>query len=220
AGAALGAVLDTGWGRAWIAQASGALVYLTALLLYRGGEAAGGWRVAAAAAVILAAGTAWSGHAAAVEELRGAALAADALHVLGAGAWMGTLALVLGVGFPAALGASSGGRSAGVLALVRAFSPVALAGAGVAAATGVVSALFHVGAPAELWETAYGRALLFKLALVALALAAGFRNWRRTTPALERGGDAGPLRRTAAWEVAAGVLVVLATAVLVALPPP
>jgi putative copper export protein len=107
-----------------------------------------------------------------------------------------------------------------VAALVRAFSPVALLGAGTAAATGVASALFHLGAPAELWGTGYGRALLLKLALLALAAAAGFRNWRVHTPRLESDADARALRRTVAVEVAVGVLVVLVTAVLVALPTP
>jgi putative copper export protein len=133
---------------------------------------------------------------------------------------MGTLALLLGVGIPAALRAPADGRGAGVAALVRAFSPVALLGAGTAAATGVASALFHLGAPAELWGTGYGRALLLKLALLALAAAAGFRNWRVHTPRLESDADARALRRTVAVEVAVGVLVVLVTAVLVALPTP
>lgn len=211
-------VLGTGWGQAWTAQAAGAAVFLVALLVLRRG--AGGWRVGAAALAIVAGGTALAGHAAAVERARAWALAADALHVLGAGAWMGSLALLLGVGIPAALRGPAGGRGAGTAALVRAFSPVALAGAGIAAATGVVSALFHLGAPAELWGTGYGRALLVKLALLALAALAGFRNWRVVTPRLEGDADARNLRRTVAVEVATGVLVVLATAVLVALPPP
>jgi copper transport protein len=220
AGGTLPAVLDTGWGRAWAAQAAGAAAYLAALLLARRREGAAGWRAAAAALAVVAAGTAWAGHAAAVERGRAVALLADGLHLLGAGAWMGTLALLLGVGIPAALRAPAGGRGAGIAALVRAFSPVALAGAGTAAATGVASALFHLGAPAELWGTGYGRALLLKLALLALAGLAGFRNWRVLTPALQ--GDAGvrALRRTVAAEVAVGVLVVLVTAVLVALPTP
>ncbi len=219
-GGALPLVLGTGWGRAWTAQAAGAGVFLVALLLPRGRGGTGEWRVAAAALAIIAAGTAYAGHAAAVERARPVALLADGLHLLGAGAWMGTLALLLGVGIPAALRAPAGGRGAGVAALVRAFSPVALLGAGVAAATGVASALFHLGAPAELWGTGYGRALLLKLALLALAAAAGFRNWRVHTPGLEGDADARALRRTVAVEVAVGVLVVLVTAVLVALPTP
>ena len=219
AGGTLPAVLDTGWGRAWAAQAAGAAAYLAALLLARRREVAG-WRAAAAALAVVAAGTAWAGHAAAVERGRAVALLADGLHLLGAGAWMGTLALLLGVGIPAALRAPSGGRGVGVAALLRAFSPIALAGAGTAAATGVASALFHLGAPAELWGSGYGRALLLKLALLALAALAGFRNWRVLTPALEGDAGARALRRTVAAEVGVGVLVVLVTAVLVALPPP
>ncbi|HEV2150195.1 MAG TPA: CopD family protein, partial [Longimicrobiaceae bacterium] len=125
-----------------------------------------------------------------------------------------------GIGIPAAVGAAPGGRGAALAALVRAFSPVALIGAGTAAATGVVSALFHLGAPAELWATAYGRALLVKLALLALAAAAGAYNWRRVTPALGREGADRRLRAAVGAEVGLGVLVVLATALLVGLPTP
>jgi len=217
---AVATILATGWGKAWTAQAAAAAVFLAGLLLFRGKEGATGWRTATAAAVMAAAGTAFSGHAAGVERGRGLALLADTLHVLGAGAWMGTLALLLVVGIPAALGASAGGRGSAVAALVRAFSPVALAAAGLAAATGVASALFHVGAPADLWGSAYGRTLLLKLALVAVAAGAGFRNWRFVTPRLEDDPEARSLRRSVAVEVAVGVGVVLVTAVLVALPMP
>ncbi len=217
---AVATILATGWGKAWTAQAAAAAVFLAALLLFRGKEGAAGWRTAAAATVIAAAATAFSGHAAAVERARGLALFADTLHVLGAGAWMGTLTLLLGVGIPAALGGPAGGKGQSVVALIRAFSPVALAAAALVAATGVASALFHVGTPADLWESAYGRALLLKLALVAVAAGAGFRNWRVLTPRLESDPEARALRRTVAVEVAMGVGVVLVTAVLVALPMP
>ena len=43
----------------------------------------------------MAATPAMSGHAASVEGLRGLALTADALHILGVGAWLGTLVVLL-----------------------------------------------------------------------------------------------------------------------------
>jgi putative copper export protein/methionine-rich copper-binding protein CopC len=221
AGEAMGLVLEsTAWGSAWKAQAAAGVVFLVGLLLFRGAESAAGWRVAAVATAFLAGATAYSGHAAATERLRSVALLADTVHVLGAGAWMGALALLLAIGIPVAVGTGPGGRGAALAAMVRAFSPLALAGAATAAATGVVSALFHLGAPAELWGTAYGRALLVKLVLVGLVAAAGWYNWRRVTPALGS-EDAGPrLRASVAGEVGLGVLVVLATALLVGLPTP
>ncbi|HEX7243683.1 MAG TPA: CopD family protein, partial [Longimicrobiaceae bacterium] len=179
-----------------------------------------GWRVAAAACGVLALATASGGHAAAVEGLRPLALAGGALHVLGAGAWLGALALLLAAGLPAALAAPAGERGAAAAELVRRFSPLALAAAGTAAITGVAAALFHLGAPAELWETAYGRALLVKLALLAAVAAAGLYNWRALTPQLGADGSDRRLRRTAAVELGMGVLVVVVTAVLVALPTP
>lgn len=196
----------TTWGHAWLLQAGATAAFVVAVLLRR-------WWVAAGAAVALAAVPALSGHANAVEELRALALLGDTLHVLGAATWLGTLAVLLLAGLPGARAGEAG-------ALVRAFSPVALFGASLAAATGVANALFHLSAPAELWTTTYGRALLLKLALVAVVAGLGAYNWRRLTPVLGSDAATTRLRRSARAEVAVGVLVVLITAVLVALPTP
>ncbi|HYJ80896.1 MAG TPA: CopD family protein [Longimicrobiaceae bacterium] len=96
----------------------------------------------------------------------------------------------------------------------------ALAGAGVAAATGIGNALFHVHAPSQLWTTSYGLALLLKVALLAVVAGLGFFNWRFVLPGVHEAAAAGRIRRTAAMEIAAGLAVVLVTAVLVALPTP
>lgn len=204
---------STPWGAGWLLQAGAILLFLAGLLF-------AGWGTAAVAAVLLAAVPALSGHAVAVERWVAVAVASDALHVLGAGLWMGTLALLLGVGIPAALAAPPGERGAGVAAQVLAFSPLALLGAGTAAATGVLSALFHLGAPAELWGSDYGRTLLLKLALLAVAAGAGFFNWRFVAPTLGAEAATRRIRLSAGVEVGAAVLIVLVTAVLVALPTP
>ena len=104
--------------------------------------------------------------------------------------------------------------------MVRAFSPVALAGSGLAAVTGLTSALFHIGAPADLFGTTYGRMLLVKLALLVVVGGIGFYNWRRVLPTLGDAAAAAHLRRSARMEIAFGVAVVLVTAILVALPTP
>jgi copper transport protein len=83
-----------------------------------------------------------------------------------------------------------------------------------------VNALFQLGAVSDLWATPYGRALLLKLALLAAVAALGWHHWRRAGPRLGTAEAVPPLRRSIRAEVALGALVLLVTAVLVALPTP
>jgi putative copper export protein/methionine-rich copper-binding protein CopC len=221
AGARLDVLLrDTGWGLALVLQAIATLAFVTGLFIAKAPHGRGvGWMGAGAGAVLLSAVPALSGHAASVGRMNGIAILSDTLHVLGAGVWMGTLAALLAVGIPAAIIATDGAAGA-VAAMVRAFSPMALAGAAVVAVTGILNVVFQLGAISEVWSTGYGRALLIKLALLAGVGALGFYNWRRVLPTL--GDDAGThrLRRSARAELGLGLVVLLVTAVLVALPTP
>ena len=214
-------LMGTVWGSGWILQAVGTLAFFVGLMVARAPHGRSvGWTGAAAAALLLAAVPALSGHAAAEERMTVVAIVSDWLHVLGAGAWLGTLAVVMLAGLPAAAFAAEGTGTVGFARIVAAFSPVALAGSGTAAATGVVSALFHIGAVGELWSTRYGLMLLAKLALLALVAGIGFYNWRFVLPTLQTSESPARLRRTAGMELATGLIVVLVTAILVALPPP
>jgi copper transport protein len=221
-GAALDAlVTGTVWGSGWTLQAIATVAFFVGLMVSRAPHGRSpGWMGAAAAALLLAAVPALSGHASAVEGWTALAFASDWLHVLGAGAWVGTLATLVLAGLPAAASAPGGQGTAAFARMVGAFSPVALTGAGLAAATGVVNSLFHLSAVPQLWETGYGRMLLLKLALLAVVAGLGFYNWRSILPALHTPAAPARLRRTAGAELAAGVAVILATAILVALPPP
>jgi putative copper export protein len=213
--------MGTVWGSGWILQAVGTLAFFMGLMVARAPHGRSvGWMGAAVAALLLAAVPALSGHAAAEERMTAVAIVSDWLHVLGAGAWLGTLAAVMLAGLPAAAFAAEGTGTAGFARMVAAFSPVALAGSATAAATGVVSALFHVGAVSDLWSTRYGLMLLAKLALLGVVAAIGFYNWRFVLPTLHASESPARLRRTAGMELATGLLVVLVTAILVALPPP
>lgn len=211
---------QTGWGLAWVLQAIATVAFVLGLFVARAPYGRGaGWMGATAGAVLLSAVPALSGHAASVDRLSAVAIVSDAVHVLGAGVWLGTLMAVLAVGIPAAL--TAGAESIGAVAsMVRAFSPMALAGASAVGVTGIVNAIFHVHAPADLWTTTYGRALVVKLALLAGVAALGWYNWKRVLPVLEN--DDGPqrLRRSARLELGLGVVVLLVTAILVALPTP
>jgi putative copper export protein/methionine-rich copper-binding protein CopC len=211
---------ETGWGLAWVLQAIATLAFVIGLFIARAPHGRGvGWMGAAAGAVLLSAVPALSGHAASVGRMNGVAILTDTVHVLGAGVWLGTLAALLAVGIPATLlsGAGAGGA---VAAMVRAFSPMALAGAAVVGVTGVVNVVFQLDALPDVWTTGYGRALLLKLALLAGVGALGFYNWRRVLPAL--GDDRGTrrLQKSARAELGLGLAVLLITAVLVALPTP
>jgi len=179
-----------------------------------------GWLLAALGVLVLAFTPALAGHAVATPERASLAVLSDGLHVLGAGGWLGSLLAVIVVGMPAAMRLGRETRGAAVAALVNAFSPTALFFAAVVTATGVLSASFHLGSVADLWQSEYGRTLLTKVGVVSLLFGAGAYNWRRVRPSL--GGDIGTarLRRSAGFEIAVGVVVLLITAVLVATPPP
>jgi putative copper export protein/methionine-rich copper-binding protein CopC len=220
--ARLGSLLrHTVWGTAWLLQALATVAFFIGLLVARAPHGRTiGWMGAAVGAVILCAVPALSGHAAAVEERTGVAILSDTVHVLGAGVWLGTLAVLIAAGLPAALWARDGGGTAAFAAMVNRFSPVALAGAALVGATGVVNALFHITAPAQLWTTSYGQFLLAKLALLTVVVATGFYNWRRVRPVLGDEAGALRLRRSARVELLVGGAAVLVTAILVALPTP
>lgn len=210
----------TGWGLAWVLQAIATVAFVLGLFVARAPHGRGaGWMGAAAGAVLLSAVPALSGHAASVESFASVAILSDTLHVLGAGVWMGTLMVVLAVGVPAALTAGDDAGGA-VAAMVRAFSPLALAAGAVVGLTGVINSVFQLGLPSDLWATGYGRALMIKLLLLMGVGALGFYNWRRVLPVLGDAAGAQRLRRSARAELGLGVVVLLVTAVLVALPTP
>jgi len=210
----------TGWGLAWVLQAVATLAFVLGLFIARAPHGRGvGWMGAGAGAVLLSAVPALSGHAASVGRLNGIAILGDTVHVLGAGVWMGTLAALLAVGIPAAFSATEGSAAA-VAAMVRAFSPMALAGAVAVGLTGVLNAVFQLNAVSDVWSTGYGRALLVKLALLGGVAALGFYNWRRVLPTLGDDAATHRLRRSARAELGLGLVVLLVTAVLVALPTP
>lgn len=208
----------TVWGWGWVAQAAGTALALAGFVLARGARR-GGWPLAGAGVLLLAFTPALSGHAAGIEELGVAPVVADGLHVLGAGGWLGSLLALLAVGIPVALHAAPDRRGPAIAALVEAFSPTALLFAALVVGTGVISAWIHLGGPAELWTTPYGRTLLVKLAVLLGVFGTGAYNWLRARPALGTELAARRIRRSAAAELAIGAIVLAVTAVLVATPP-
>jgi copper transport protein len=214
-----GAVLGELWGRAWMLQMFGALVALAAVLSARG-VAVMKWRMAGLGAIAVALGFALSGHAVAAARYASLQVTVDAVHLVAAGAWVGTLSALALAGIPAALRAPEGTRGPLAAALVNAFSPMALFAAGVLVLTGSYQAWQNIGGFAALVDSIYGKTLLFKLGTVALVMVIGARNWRILKPRLGSEDAARDIRKSAMWEITFALVVIAMTAGLVALPTP
>lgn len=209
-------LVRTLWGWGWLLQLVGVVVALVGFR--QAGRGAGGWGLAALGAVALAMTPALSGHAASVPDIPVVSIASDTLHVLGAGGWLGSLLVLVGIGVPVALRLAERERGPAVADLVNAFSPTALIFAGLVGATGLFAAWMHLGSISALWQTDYGRTLLVKLAVLSVVAGTGAYNWLKVRPALGDVEGGRRIRRSGAVELAVGVIVLLVTAVLVATP--
>jgi len=206
----------TPWGESWTWGLTGTLVTGAAFGLTLGGRPPG-WGLATPAVLALGCFPAFTGHAAAASELRPLALAADIAHVWAAGAWIGGLAVVLVL--ERSFRREHGATRSALPWLVPVFSKIAVAAVVSLVLTGAFATWLHVDSLAVLLTSGYGRALVLKLVLVAVALGLGARNARLLTPRLgSEEGDAA-LRRSAWMELGVAQLVLLATAVLVRLSP-
>ncbi|MEX2570840.1 MAG: copper resistance protein CopC [Gemmatimonadota bacterium] len=212
-------ILESQWGLGWAFQFGGCLMALGGLLLARRGSRAG-WVLAVAGAIGVALGPGLGGHAAAVRSISALAVLSDALHLLAAGLWLGTLLAVLTVGLPISRTLRAPERARTVFELVHAYSPLALVAATIVVVTGGFAAFLHLTTPSDLLLTVYGRFLLAKLSAVAVVIGAGAFNWRRIRPHLADDSTAQRLHRSASIELAAAAAVVGITAFLVAVPPP
>ncbi|HEX8412951.1 MAG TPA: copper homeostasis membrane protein CopD [Sphingomicrobium sp.] len=184
--------------------------------------------------VMLAAGVAlatlaWTGHGAMDEDTTGwVHLAADILHLLSAGAWVGAL---LGLGLLVARPAPR--IDAAHLALThRALQGFGLVGTivvGTIVLTGLVNAWLLVGVEnvATLGATLYGQLLIAKLALFAVTLGLATLNRFRLTPTFKQSIASGDhrgaliaLRWSLAYEATCVVLIMGLVAWLGTLSPP
>jgi putative copper export protein len=209
-------VWGSAWGHAWLLEMAALAAAGVGLLAARGQLARLGWTIAALATIGLALSAALSGHAAVPETA--VPLVADALHVLAAGSWMGALLVLLAAGLPAARAASAPARA--MTALVNAFSSTALASAVVVVLTGILATWRNVEGISALLQSPYGRVLLVKLGVLAVAALFGLYNWRRARPALATSGNDAAMRRAIRAELTAAAVILLVTAVLVAIPTP
>lgn len=207
------AVLSSGWGAAFKLQAAAGLALAAAAWFAHASRAyrpARGALVFALAALMSVA-LVRTGHA--VEFPRGAAagVVVQALHILGGGLWLGTLA-ALAAALPRR-GIGGGDMRAYAPAFHR-LAPLALTGAALVLAGGVTLSWSGVRTLDALWTTAYGQLVVVKVGLVTVIFALGGYHWRRAVPALAGDATGSRFRATLAAEVAAALVVLGVTAAL------
>ena len=231
----LGGLLSgTRFGVAWTVQVLALLVAVAVALVWWRGSSADApapppWTAAlvAAPAVALAA-VSWLGHASqgADPEL---GIAIDAVHSWASAVWLGGL-VALSALLPTALSRMDDpARTRLAAGVVVRFSAAAVAAVAIVLVTGVYRALVELDTLADLLDTAYGRALGVKLALVALLLVGGAVNRFVVHPRLERAalgladddrGAGRALRASVGAELVLSAGVMVAVAALVSLAPP
>ncbi len=112
-----------------------------------------------------------SGHAVAVNALfLPFSVVIDWLHLLAAALWIGGLFYILLIYLPVLKQYTLSERVRSLLVILPAFSPLAIGGIALMAITGPLNATFHLSSPDQFVATAYGRALLVKVLLVAVLL--------------------------------------------------
>ncbi len=172
---------------------------------------------------------AWAGHGAATPGRPGDLhLAADILHLLAAGAWLGSLA-PLALLLAEARRVGDPGSAALARRGVRRFSMLAAVSVAVLFAAGLVNTWFLAGTVPALIGTLYGRLLLAKIAIFATMVIFGAINLLRMEPRLAPpaagkpptlwAGAVGHLRRNALIEAALGLGVLGIVGLLGILPP-
>ena len=212
-------VLETDWGRAWIVQLLAAGLAAAGALFAR--VTPSGWYPAAVGATAVVLSMPLTGHATGAEQAGAWGYPLDALHLLGGGSWLGTLAVLTMVALVPLARAAEQSRARLVADLVHAFHPVALTGAGVTMLAGVALSLRYLqGDFGALITSPWGRTLLIKVAL--LGAVAGIGAWNARVMRARLGTDESSLqmRKSAVTELVVATLLLGATAALVAMPLP
>jgi copper transport protein len=211
----------TRWGTLWIARELVVLALLAAVLVLRRRRRPVAVAAIAALAPLLAGLQASTSHAAALESQGNLAIAADTLHLLAAGVWVGGLLALAVVFWPLR------GR-ADASAALRRFGRLAAVSVALLLITGLYSAGRQIETVDGLLTTRYGAALLGKVGLALAVAAVGVLTATLVQSAagslsLRLVGrplvSAGRLRTLIVVEVSLGVLVLLAAGIVTTFAP-
>jgi putative copper resistance protein D len=167
--------------------------------------------LAAAVSALLVASLALSGHTQSHEGAqRLIHMAADAVHLMGAGAWLGGLI---------ALGMMLRSTDEDKVRRVAAFSRVGYLAVAALVLSGVVNAALILPSPAALASTLYGRLLLAKIALFGGMLMLALYNRFRITPDLPGVAAVARLRSNALIEQGLGATILAIVSLIGTLDP-
>jgi putative copper export protein len=175
------------------------------------------WLLLLLAACALGGTVGMTGHAAGADTYTQLLIAAHGVHVLAAGLWLGSLAIVLIVARPSATVTDTGERLAHA---IDRFSPQAVVSVAALATSGIVAAWQHVNSLEALF-TPYGFVFIAKVVAFGAAALCGFYNWRVVRPTLASHPE-GPahLRSMATLELVFGLAALVLTSVLTSMPMP
>ena len=219
--AIVGDVLDTRFGTVWGLRLLAWLAVAALLTVTR--------RRAAVAALLgfLCITPALAGHASTLDP-GWLLVPANVVHVASMAVWVGGVALLL-FALPAATRVlDPRDRSLALATCVARFSAIAMIAVGALVASGATQAIVELHAFSDLTGTAFGRAILIKIGLLAVLIGLGAWNRQRARPRLralaaERatpGAVGVALRRSLRAEIAVMVVVLSVTAALVSYAPP
>ncbi len=173
---------STDFGRLWLVRGAIAVLLLLlsiTVLSWRSRARSAPMAILSALLLFSLAGT---GHAqTGTGETKWLQAGADAVHLLGAGAWLGGLV-------PLAIIARRGSHDEAEKALTR-FSGIGYAAVAALLATGLLNGWFLVGTVDGLINSAYGRLLMLKVAVFASMVALAGLNRFRLVPRLARERD-------------------------------
>ena len=208
-------ITETPWGTGWAWQTAASLaawITIATATPHR-------WGLLLLSAAALGGTVGFTGHAAGADAYVSMVIAAHGLHVLAAGLWLGTLAMILAITRPAGAPAEPD-RHEHLARVIDRFSPQAVVSVAVLATTGVVAAWQHVGDLQSLF-TPYGFVLVAKVVAFGAAGLCGLYNWRVARPSLAVHPDgAAHLRSIASLELICGFCALVLTSVLTSMPMP
>jgi copper transport protein len=167
--------------------------------------------LALAISIALVSGLSLSGHQATEPNATWLAELADWLHLVAASVWVGGVVTLAVLVWPLA---PSLRRRA-----FAGFARLAVVLVGVMVLAGAYLAVVRLPEVTDLWETQYGRFLLLKVGIVALALTWGAVHHFVVRPRLEAGRDP-DVRPSLIGEATVAVAVLLAAAILTNVAPP
>lgn len=209
-------VAGSPFGRGWLLQMAAALALVLVLRL----SGPTRWRVLAGITVVLAISAALLGHPAAAANVPLVAAGLDAVHILGAGGWAGSILVMPFAVLPHVRHVAADHRLLLVRNLLRAFSPVALTCALALVVTGAGGALLQLRDLGMVLGSPYGLALVRKVVVVLMVAALGAYHWRVAQPSMNTERSVALLRRSLAFDVLLVLLVLVLTATLTGTAPP